>query len=152
MTNTDVLKAAISAIEEKDFTKLDSLLSDDFKLTGLIHKPISKNDYVQVHNAISGAMPDFRFNLQDVKEEGNKVKAKVNVTGTNTGEFSMKQWGLMNFPATGNKIALPEENIEVSVSNGKISEICVEKNDNPDAGVKGVLKQLGMNTDFLAGL
>jgi predicted ester cyclase len=152
MTNSDVVKAAITAIEEKNFSKLDSLLADDFKLSGLIHKSISKNDYVQVHNAISGAMPDFKFNLHDVKEEGDKVKAKVNVTGTNTGEFSMKQWGLMNFPATGNKIALPEENIEVTVENEKISAIYVEKNDNPEAGVTGVLKQLGMNTDFLAGL
>lgn len=152
MEPRQVVESAISAIEGKKFDSLNELLTDDFKVTGLIHKPIERNDYIQVHKAISGAVPDFKFNLHGIEEEGNKVRAKVNVTGTNSGDFNMKQWGLMNFPATGNKISLPEESIEVTVENDKIKEICVEKNDNPDAGVKGVLQQLGLSTDFLVGL
>lgn len=81
-------------------TMLDKYVTDDFveheELPGIPAgggKESAKQQIGMMQAAISG----LRFNLQDIVEEGNKVAARVNITGTHTGE-------LMGIPASGGKL------------------------------------------------
>jgi steroid delta-isomerase-like uncharacterized protein len=55
---------------------------------------------VQQISMLKSAFSDLRFNIEDLVEEGNKIVARVIVTGTHTGEF-------MGIPASGNKVEVP---------------------------------------------
>jgi hypothetical protein len=50
--------------------------------------------------------------------------------------------GLPKIPATGKTIRLPEEQARCTVEKGKIIRVEIEA--NPEGGVPGILKQLGV--------
>ena len=56
-----------------------------------------RDQAVQSLSAMQGAFSDLRFNVEDIIAEGDKVVARLTITGTHTGEF-------MDIPASGNKI------------------------------------------------
>jgi predicted ester cyclase len=68
----------------------------------------------QFFEAFIAAFPDLRNDLQDVFASGDKVVARVRVTGTNQGEF-------MGMPATGKSIDLEAIDI-VRFGDGKAVE------------------------------
>ena len=74
-------------------------------------------------------MPDYHTTIEDLIAEGNKVVARVTLTGTHTGDF----YGI---PPTGKRINLSAIYI-VRIQDGKIVEHWGEEN-----GVT-VLRQLG---------
>jgi steroid delta-isomerase-like uncharacterized protein len=59
-------------------------------------------------------MPDVRFEVEDLIEEGDRVVFRVNVTGTHQGE-------MLGVPATGRHVAYTAIDI-LRFENGKIAE------------------------------
>ena len=51
----------------------------------------------QMFKMMRAAFPDFRMHVEDLIQEGDKVVARITVTGTHKGEF-------MGVPASGNEI------------------------------------------------
>ncbi len=51
----------------------------------------------QLFKMARAAFPDFRMHVEDLIQEGDKVVARITVTGTHKGEF-------MGVPASGNEI------------------------------------------------
>ncbi len=83
----------------------------------------------QVHRTTLEGMPDFHTEIQDLFAEGDKVAARVLMTGTHTGNF----YGI---PATGKRVEFSGMYI-VRISNGRIVEHWGEEDS------LGLLKQLG---------
>lgn len=83
----------------------------------------------RVHEISLRGMPDWHTQIDDLIAEGDKVVARITMTGTHTGDF----WG---FPATGNKVNFTGIYI-VRIENGKIVEHWGEED-----GVR-LLQQLG---------
>ncbi len=67
-----------------------------------------------VHRRSLLGMPDFHTTIDDLIAEGDKVVARVTMTGTHTGDF----WG---FPASGKKVTFTGIYI-ARIENGKIVE------------------------------
>lgn len=67
-----------------------------------------------VHRRSLLGMPDFHTTIDDLIAEGDKVVARVTMTGTHTGDF----WG---FPATGKKVVFTGIYI-ARIENGQIVE------------------------------
>ena len=65
--------------------------------------------------------------------------AKAHITATHTGVLSLP--GMPPIPATGKKVALPEEVQTYTVKNGKL--VALSTDGRPDAGIPGMLAQLG---------
>ena len=82
-----------------------------------------------VHQTTLLGMPDFRTTIDDLIAEGDKVVARVTMTGTHTGDF----WGM---PPRGKRVKFTGIYI-VRVADGKIVEHWGEED-----GV-GLLQQLG---------
>lgn len=77
---------------------IDRYMAEDF----VEHEPIPGMDNTretprQFFKMVLAAFPDFRMNVQDLIQEGDKVVARLTFTGTHQGEF-------MGEPASGNKI------------------------------------------------
>src|SRR5690349_21429279 len=143
MSAMDVVKEGLAATEAGDFGKLDSLVADDFVFAGPVPQPVGKPEFMGLQIALLKAMPDWKFNAKDVKENGDQVSMLLQVTGTQTGELQLPMPGLPAIPASGKKVALPYEPTTFTVNNGKLTKLEVES--SADGGLMGILSQLGVN-------
>jgi steroid delta-isomerase-like uncharacterized protein len=84
---------------------------------------------IAVHQTTLLGMPDYHTTIEDLIAEGDKVVARVTMTGTHTADF----WGV---PPTGRRVNLTAIYI-VRIADGKIVEHWGEED-----GMK-VFKQLG---------
>jgi predicted ester cyclase len=142
MSATDLVKAGLAAVEAGDFKKLDSMVADDMVFAGPAPEPLGKREFIGVQMAMNKAMPDWKFNASDFKEDGDVVTVTFQITGTQTGELSLPMPGMQPLPPTGKKVSLPKEPGTFTVKNGKLARL--EVTSVPGGGVMGVLAQLGV--------
>jgi hypothetical protein len=115
MNNTEIVKTGMKAWESSDVPTMTELVADDFVLSGPTPQPLGK------------------------QEHGDSVIAKAHITCTHTGVLALP--GMPPIPATGKKVALPEEVQTYTVKNGKLTSLSTDA--RPDAGIPGMLAQLG---------
>ncbi|MDR3609114.1 MAG: ester cyclase [Ignavibacteriaceae bacterium] len=142
MENTKIVEELFQSIEKNDFTRAESLLSKDFKITGIGPEGLGAKEFLGVHKAFNKGMPDFKFNYKIGSESQNIVEAKVKLTGTHTKEMPGPIPGIHTIPATNKSLRMPEEKVKVTLKDGKIVNLYVE--NVPGGGVPGILKQLGV--------
>lgn len=141
MSATETVNAFSEALEAHDFDKVASYLSDDFTLSGPTPQPVGKNEFIAIQSAFMRAFPDWSFNLSHLEEQGNKVLATVQITGTH--KESLVVPGTPPIPATGKKVSLPQEHLEFTFKGDKIASLA---SDNvPGGGVPGLLAQIGVH-------
>jgi hypothetical protein len=142
MSALDIIKAGLAAIEAGDFKKLDGMVADDMVFAGPVPEPLGKREFIGVQTAMHVAMPDWKFNPSDFKENGDVVTVNFQITGTQTGELSLPMPGIPKLPPSGKKVSLPKEPSTFTVKNGKLSRLDVAS--TPGGGVMGILSQLGV--------
>src|SRR5215831_12892759 len=142
LTKTETVQAFSTALEAHDFEKAASYLSDDFVLSGPIPQPLGKHEFIAVQTAFENAFQDWSFNSHDEVEQGDKVVAAVQITGTHTHDLVLPMPGMPPIPATGKRVSLPQERITFTFKGDKIAGLT---SDNvPGGGVPGVLAQIGV--------
>lgn len=142
MSAMDVVKAGFAAIEAADFNKLDSMVADDFVFAGPVPQPVGKREFMGLQMALLKAMPDWKFNAKDMKENGDQVSMMLQVTGTQTGDLQLPMPGMPPIPPSGKSVELPYEESTFTVKNGKLIRLDVKS--SPAGGVMGILSQLGV--------
>lgn len=65
MSAMDVVKEGLAATEAGDFEKLDSLVAEDFSMSGPVPMPVGKREFIGLMMAMVKAMPDWKFNAND---------------------------------------------------------------------------------------
>lgn len=143
MSAMDVVKEGLAATEAGDFGKLEGMVADDFAMTGPVPMPVGKREFIGLMMAMLKAMPDWKFNATDFKENGDQVTVPLRITGTHTGELQLPMPGMPAIAATGTKVSLPAEPSTFTVKNGKLSKL--EVASTPGGGVMGILSQLGVD-------
>jgi predicted ester cyclase len=142
MTKTETVKAFSAALEAREFEKAASYLADGFEFSGPVPQPIGKKEFIAIQSAFESAFEDWSFNSHDEVEQGDKVVAAVQITGTHTRDLVLPMAGMPTIPATNKKVSLPEEHLEFTFMGDKIASLT---SDNvPGGGVPGVLQQLGV--------
>ena len=142
MNAIDVVKAGLAASESGQASKFASMLTDDMVFAGPVPEPVGKREFAGLMSALVAAMPDWKFNATDYKQNGNQVTMTLQITGTQTGELNLPMPGFQKLPATGKHVSLPKEPTTVIVKDDKISRL--EAAVVPGGGVAGVLAQLGV--------
>ena len=140
MTNTELVQTGMKAWEANDADTLAPLVAEDFVMTGPAPQPLGKADFIGFMHVLLTALPDFAFNVSRYEENGDTVVAYSHITGTHKGTLAVP--GLPPIPATGKKVALPQEVQTYTVKNGKLHSLVTDA--RPDAGVTGILAQLGV--------
>jgi len=143
MSNTDLVKTVLAAFESGDTKKAEGMLADDMVFAGPVPQPIGKREFVGLQTALVAAIPDWKFNPSDFKEQGDKVMLKVHINGTHTKPLTLPPMGIQSLPATGKHVQLPYEPLTITVKDGKATRIEAEHVEG--GGVPGVLAQLGIN-------
>jgi predicted ester cyclase len=141
MNAIEIVKAGLSTSESGRPGNFAEWLSDDMVFAGPLPKPVGKREFVALQSAMVAAMPDWKFNGKDFKENGETVTATFQISGTQTAALNLPMPGFTKLPATGKHVSLPEEGMTFTVKNGKITRI--ESAGVVGGGVAGVLAQLG---------
>ncbi len=146
---SDIVLELLHALEEKDYDRAARFLSNDFTFSGPTPKPVDSKEFIEVHRQMFKAVPDWRFNFNVLKEDENEVTGRVHITGTHTGDLKLPILpNLGTIHATGKRISLPEERVQIRLKGSKIGRFNVEA--VPNGGIKGILSQIGVDVHQLA--
>jgi len=131
--NKNIVRRYQDAYNHSDFEALAEVVSADVITPNMISgmEP-GLAGAIKVHQTTLLGMPDYCTTIQDLIAEGDKVVARVRITGTHTGNF----WGIA---PTGRRIDLTGIYI-VRIAAGKIVEHWGEENGMT------VVRQLGFKT------
>ena len=140
MSATSTVQTGLKAWENRDEATMASLVAEDFVITGATPQPLNKEAFIGLMHATLTAMPDWAFNASGFEEDGDTVTLKSRITGTHTGPLELP--GMPPIPATGKKVALPEETQIYTLRDGKLVKLQVE--DVPGGGIPGMLQQIGV--------
>ncbi|HUG34088.1 MAG TPA: ester cyclase [Anaerolineales bacterium] len=128
--NKEIVRRYQEAYNTADYDALDDIVAANVLTPNMISSvPPGLEGAKLVHQRTLIGMPDYHTTIEDLIAEGDKVVARVTMTGTHTGDF----YGI---PPTGRRVDLTGIFI-VRIANGKIMEHWGEED-----GVK-VLRQLG---------
>jgi steroid delta-isomerase-like uncharacterized protein len=128
--NKNIVRRYQEAYNTANYDALDEVVAADVLTPNMIATmPRGLEGAKLVHQKTLTGMPDYQTTIEDLIAEGDKVAARVRITGTHTGDF----YGI---PPTGKHIDLSGIYI-VRIADGKIVEHWGEEN-----GVT-VLRQLG---------
>ena len=113
--NKNIVRRYQEAYNSNDLDALDEVVAVDVLMPKIMPgMPSGLEGAKAVHRRSLLGMTDFHTRINDLIAEGDKVVARVTMTGTHTGDF----WG---FPATGNKVTFTGIYI-ARIENGKIVE------------------------------
>ena len=100
MNHTASIRRLYDLINAGDIDGFGRQLADDFiereEIPGI---PPTKDGVIQYFRLLLAAFPDMRMDVEDIIASGDKAVARVQVTGTNKGEF-------MGMPATGKSVSM----------------------------------------------
>ena len=98
MDHASTVRRLYDLINAGDIDRFDEVMADDFveheDTPGLAPTKEGVKEFFRMYRA---AFPDLRMDPEDVLASGDKVVARVRVTGTQQGE-------LMGMPATGKRV------------------------------------------------
>ena len=142
MSALEMANKLLQALEAKDTTTAAKLISDDFTFSGPVPKPISGPEWLAMQQSLGKAFPDWNFHVADLREDGDKVRGTIQITGTHKGDLDLSPLGMPKVPATGKAVKLPRGEITLTVSNGKFTSLSSPAPDG--GGVMGILSQIGV--------
>jgi predicted ester cyclase len=142
MDAISMIKSGLAGMEMGQPGKLAETLADDMVFAGPVPEPIGKREFIGLQTAMVAAMPDWKFNATDFKQNGDQVTTTFQITGTQTADLNLPMPGFQKVPATGRHVSLPKEAITITIKNGKVSRL--QSANVPGGGVSGVMAQLGV--------
>jgi hypothetical protein len=122
---------------------LHSITPDAVVGGGVLPQPIPAVQAFAIVGGLSDAMPDMKFDVEQVLVNGNVATVKAIWGGTQTRPLKLPIPGMPTVPATGKKVSVKDTYI-ITVQGDKVSKMMV---DSPaDGGIPGALAQLGVKT------
>ena len=126
-----------------DPEKIKAYLTPDAMVSGsVLPQPIPGTQALGILGAWTTAMPDIKFDIREVKVNGNDATVQLNWGGTQSGPLSLPFPGMPTIPATGKKVWV-KDTYTLTVKDGKVSYMRLDA--AADGGMPGALAQLGVN-------
>ncbi|MEM8852132.1 MAG: hypothetical protein AAGD34_00440 [Pseudomonadota bacterium] len=137
--NGAVVVALFNAIDEGDFARAKSCLSDDFTRSSTLHPdPMDGDTWLGQLKLIEPLFSDVSHNTAITAEDGEEVRGTVQLTGCHTGRTTLP--ALSHLTPTGKRFSLPPEPFVARVREGRIVTIHVAMGEG--GGLPGIIKQL----------
>jgi hypothetical protein len=128
-----IIEKFFDSIENEDFSEVESLLANNFRITGVSSEPLGAKEMIGVLRSYTKGMPDFRFNYKIGSISKNIVESKVKISGTHLNEMPSPMPGVNNIPATNKRINMPEEKLRFTFKDNKIESLNIQT--TPDGGI-----------------
>jgi predicted ester cyclase len=127
MNSNHLINEVFVDIETGKFDKANAILSDNFR-GSLLGKEVNRPAYITAYRSLLKGIPDLKIHVQDVKTEGGMVKAKLQVSGTNSHAIPALMKGWHEIPATNKKVEGLIADVQIVFKDEKIEEIRNAKN------------------------
>jgi predicted ester cyclase len=114
-------------MESGKFERAKTILADDFRAL-LLGKEVNRPIYISAFRSLRQGIPDLKFTVRNVKADGDKVTAKLKITGTNSHTIPALMKGWHEIPATNKRVDGLLAELEITLKDGKIEEIRNVKN------------------------
>jgi predicted ester cyclase len=115
MNKMDVIKKI------SDDTVAAMYLADDFTATDDAGSPtMNKEAWIGMGNLLRASVPDLKIAIEDISEEGDKVKGSGRFTGTFQNDLDLSAIGMGTIPATGRALNLKSNSWVVTFEGDKI--------------------------------
>ena len=131
----------LKALDYKDTRDASDWLSDDLVFNATV-RPLNKEETLSLFECIFEAFPDWEIQHDDLLIIDDMVHVNLQMQGTHTNTLDLNMPGLKPVPATHTKVVLPKQKYVFRVMNDKVMEVTPQQ--MPDAGLMGILKQLGV--------
>ncbi|GHO94505.1 hypothetical protein KSF_045530 [Reticulibacter mediterranei] len=141
MRTVETVSALVTALQSGDLELAATLLSEDCVVSGFTPEPLKRDEFLALQSQLLAAMPDFSYNLSQIDAEGKNAHAFITITGTNTNNLELPEFGLRSIPATGLQIVLPQVPSSWRVRHEAVVKI--EMEEVPGGGLTGLLQQIG---------
>jgi len=142
MDSKATAQAVMDAVQNADFDKAKSLLTDDFQFSGPVPQPINGAAWMGMSASLKGAFPDLDYQFHVESVDGNTVNISAELKGTHNGDFDLTAMGMGVIPATNKSFAAAHEHGKVVVQDGKVKSWTTEATEG--AGLMAILGQLGV--------
>jgi predicted ester cyclase len=118
------------------------LTADAVASGGMLPQPVPAMQVINIIAALKTAIPDLKFEVQQVTVNGNQASVKLQVSGTNTGPLSLPLPGKpISAPPSGKKVSW-KDGFLLTVQGDKISHVQIES--PADGGLPVLLGQIGV--------
>ena len=139
----DPVKRMVACLEAKDVAQAGTWIHDDFQFSGFGSDPLNKEQFLSFMKHLFQAIPDWSYHPRELKADGDAVRFKTQVTGTHSGMLTGLDPGMAPVGASGKPIALPQDQVECTMRDGKVATMKVTS--LADGGVPGILAQIGVS-------
>ena len=127
MNTNSLITEVFTDMESGKFERANAILADDFRAL-LLGKEVNRPIYISAFRSLRQGIPDLKFTIQNVKKDGDKVTAKLKITGTNSHPIPALMKGWLEIPATNKRVDGLMADLEITLKDGKIEEIRNVKN------------------------
>ena len=142
MNPKDTVQAMMDAIQMGDFESAKSYLSNDFKFSGAVPEPISRQEWIEMSTNLKAAFPDLDYQFTTDGSSGDTVNVSAQLRGTHKGNLDLTAMHMGVIPSTGKSFKAALEHGKVTVRDGKVTSLANEPTEG--AGLMAVLGQLGV--------
>jgi hypothetical protein len=141
LSPADKAMKTLSLIEGGYIKQAGAQLADDFILEGFTPSPLSKEGFLELHQQLFDAFPDWSYNMSGIREKGQSVSMMVRITGTNTNDLTLTSYAIHEH-ATAKSIALPAQDVEFQFNEGLITRMTMGA--GPEGNILVLLRQTGL--------
>jgi len=124
-------------------TMKDRVTADAVVSGGVLPQAIPAMEALKIMSGLTDAIPDLKFDIQQVTVNGNQATVKAQWGGTQSGPLSLPMPGMPTIPPTGKKVSVKDTYV-ITVQGDKVSHMHVES--PADGGIPAALAQLGVKT------
>jgi predicted ester cyclase len=130
-----------------DVEKLKGRMTADAVASGgVLPQAIPALEALKIMGGLIAALPDFKFDIQQVTVNGDQATVKVRWSGTQTGPLNLPMPGMPTIPPSGKKVSVKDAYL-ITVRGDKVSHMHVES--PADGGIPAMLAQLGVKTPVM---
>jgi predicted ester cyclase len=144
MTPEQVVRDFLNTFEKSGVPAATRYLADTMAVS-VVNPPINggRAEFIGQGTLLKEALPDYKWGVQQMTTQGNKVSVTARWTGTQTGVFRLSAFmpGAPDVPATGKKVTVPDH-FDFTVTGDKITALHIDS--GPNGGLPELLKQLGV--------
>jgi hypothetical protein len=142
MNSQETAQALMDSVQRGDVDRAKSLLSDDFRFSGLIRRPLNARTWLGMIASLRMAFAGLNYHFKVAGAHGNVVNSTSQMSGHNRGAFDLTGLRMGVVSATNRKFSTATENNTITVKNEKVLSWVVEPTEG--AGLAAILKQLGV--------
>ena len=136
------VRALMESIQQGDFEKARSLLSEDFQFSGSAPEPVGGEAWLAMSRNMKKAFPDLDYHFHLVYIYANTARISMQLRGTQSGTLDLTDRNMGKRRASKRSFVSAREDGRVTVEGDRVTSWVVQPSEG--AGMNAILGQLGI--------